>query len=117
MPPFTISATCPKWSPGSVAIPQRVLMVGRVSLPHAMSSLPVQIWLPQWAPSHMWNPNSRDLKTSMMGNIRTLWSESSDLYSTMCKMHHTACRYTMGARSVSSIRVLTRCTYWRINCK
>jgi len=65
-PPLTMSTTCPKWSPVSVtisalkwesSISKPMLIVRRAALPPAMSSLLVLIWLPRWAPSHMWSPN------------------------------------------------------------
>jgi len=58
------------------------------------SSLPVLIWLHPWATSHMRSMNSWDPKNAVMQSILTLWSKTSEHYSTMHKAKLTAWQNT-----------------------
>jgi len=98
-PPIKISTTCHKWSPCSVAfsasksessISKLSLSFGSIMLPPAKSSLLVLIWLPPYAPSHMRSPNSCRPKTTVMESILTLWTKTSEHYSTIHRMERTA---------------------------
>jgi len=48
------------------------LSVEKTGLPPAKSSLPVLIWLPPGAPSHLQSPTSWDPKTAVMESILML---------------------------------------------
>jgi hypothetical protein len=74
-PRITISTTCLKQSPFSVissaakserSITKALLSVVRTALPPAKFSLPVMIWLPPGASSHMGRLNSWDPKTAVV---------------------------------------------------
>ena len=67
--PFSIAFSASK-SESSISKPSS--SVERSVLPPAKSSLPVLIWLPPGAPSHLQSPNSWYPKTAMMESILTL---------------------------------------------
>jgi len=99
MPPITISTTCHKKSPIRIAflasewersICKPSHCVGRTVLTPAKCARPALSWLHPWSPSHMRSPNSWDLKTTVMESILTLWSRTSEHYSTLWKTQHTA---------------------------
>jgi len=90
--------------------------IGRIAQPPSKSSLLVRIWLPPWAPSHMWSPNWSDPKTAMMESMLTLQSKTSEHYSTKLKMQCSVWQYTMAHGGSSSIRVITECIYRMNNC-
>ena len=124
-PPITISTSCRKESPFSVAfcaskpgnsISMPSLRVGSTALPPAKSSLLDLIRLPPWAPSHMRSLDWWDPKTAVMGSILTLWSKASEHHLTIPKTQCTAWQYTMAHGSVSSITVVTRRIYQLNNC-
>ena len=107
-PPNKISTTCHKQSHSSVAssaskskssISKPSLRIGRTALPPAKSSLLVVIWLPPRAPGYMRRLNSWDPKTPVMESILTLWSQTSEHYSTIPKMQRTTRQYTVAPRS------------------
>jgi len=124
-PPITISTPRHKWSPICVAfyaskwessITKPSLGVGRTVLLPAKSSLPLLIRLPPRAPSHMRSLNSWDPKTNMVECILTLWSKTSEHYSTIRKAQCTAWHYSAAHGSISSIRVVTRHICRMNNC-
>ena len=125
MPPITISTTCHKSSPFSVAFSASIsessisnpsLSVGRAALPPAKSSLPVLICLPLCAPSYIRSPNSWGSKPGVMESILTLCFKTSEHYLTIRKTQRTARQYTVACRSLSSIRVVTRRIHRMNNC-
>jgi hypothetical protein len=78
---ITISTTRRKLSPFSVtfwasksdcSISKPLLCIEGTALPPAMSPLPVLIWMPPRASSHMRSPNSWDPKTAVMESILML---------------------------------------------
>jgi hypothetical protein len=124
-PPVTISTMYHKYSPFSVeflpsksdsSISKPPPSIGRPALPHTQSSLPVVIWPPPWAPSHMQSTNSLNPKTAVMECIVTHWSKSSEHYLTICKLQCTTQQYPAAHRSVSSISVITTHKYRMNDC-
>ena len=124
-PPITISTTCHKPSLFSVAscasksestISKPSLSIGRRALPPGKSSHRVLIWLPPRARSHMQRVNSWDPKTAVIESILTLWSKTSEHYSTIHKTQRTAWQYTVARRCFTLITVVTRRIYLMNNC-
>jgi len=124
-PPITISTTCHKYSPFSVAFSaakseisgsKPSLSVGKTALLPAKSSLPALIWLPPSGSSCVRNPNSCDPKTAAMESILTLWSMTPEDYSTIPRMQRTAWQYAVARGRLSSIWVVMRRIYKMNNC-
>jgi len=92
------------------------LGIGRTALQPAKCSLPVLLWLPPWAPSHMPSPNSWDLKTAVMECILMLWLKTSAHYSRIWKTQCTTGQYTAAQGSFWSKRVVTWRIYLMNNC-
>jgi len=124
-PRITISTTCRKWLPFSVAfsasqsessIAKRSLSIGRTPQPPEKSCRPVVIRLPPGAPGQMWSPNSWDPNTSLLERILMLWSKTSEQYLIIRKTQRTTWQYTIACGSKSSIIVLTWHLYRMNNC-
>jgi len=115
-PPITIPTTCWKYSSLSVAfcasksessISKPSLSIRRTALLPAQCSPPVFICQLPWALSHMRNPNSKDPKAAQIEIILTLWSKTSEHYSTLCKMQYTMWQYTMALGGLSNVWAIT----------